>query len=164
MHELMVRDDIYSAIEQAYGSFDEPKWGFVHEALQARPYERLLGQLKRFGEIREDIDTNYDVSFGYALGTRWVLRLSMVGPYVVLLRREDGGWVPITSRHGDLTPDETELIQVLEREGIEVLDRAILELPARVRLELAEGAHARLYHALFTDDYWLPWQPSERAS
>jgi hypothetical protein len=153
-------DRIRDALTRAYGALDDPAFHFVGEALRARPYRRLLEAVARHGPVRDDTVPDDDVSFGVILewaDVRRVLRVSMLGPFAVLLRLPPDGpaeVVTVDTAH----PAERPLLADLAAHGIELLDRGTLEKPVPLTLPKTPREECLVYQALFVDNDVVPWR------
>ncbi|WP_019631759.1 hypothetical protein [Actinomadura atramentaria] len=153
-------DDIARRIESAYGSLAEPRFDSVAAALDARPYDALMAEVARVFVVEEDTDPDDDHGFVYGLdraGLRWVLMLSVVGPYAAFARLSDAWDDVLTPASPDLRDEERWLLDVLSRAGLRALTRAELEDPIDLRLFSVGPGEVRVFHALFTDSPGLPW-------
>ncbi|HET7585093.1 MAG TPA: hypothetical protein VFK13_09300 [Gemmatimonadaceae bacterium] len=152
-------EEIYEAIRQCYGSLEEPTFWFVHDAEHERPYQSVEQALSRTFTLKEVTDTNDDVSFVYEVGRgerTWLLQLSMVGPFAVLLHDATGGGCePVGLQAADEI--EHEIIHAIQTRGIQILDREILEVPVALRLYNTDPGRVRVFQALFSDTDILPW-------
>jgi hypothetical protein len=119
-----------------------------------KPYEAIREHLRRaVGRDLEDItDPNDETSFGFALD-RYVLRLSMIGPYALLLKREDQSdqWTPVERAASEL---ERELIEIARAHGFLVMGREELESIADL---WGDEPATSLYHLLFVAEGEMPW-------
>lgn len=161
MNDRIVEEIVASAGDR-YGSLEEPGFSFVREAMAADPYAPLVHRLGEEFDCGEETEPNDDVSFGYLLTNRrgaWVLRLSMIGPYAVLMRLQDDGGTEVVVAEGDeVTEDERRLLRLLEAEGITAIDRETLTRPFPLTLPNTTPGDVRIYQALFTDTDVLPWE------
>lgn len=110
--------------------------------------------------MEEDTDPNDDVSFGYLVTEgdhKWVLRLSMLGPYALFLRLEASVTVVSGSTTPLSTPEET-MLTILAQHGIHVMDMDELLWPVPLHLLNTDPRNVRVYQALFTDSAVLPWE------
>jgi hypothetical protein len=155
-------DEILARIRSAYGSLDQPEFHFVGRALNERPYNALIQQLEGAFSVEHDTDPNDDVSFVYLLsadGRRWMLRLSMVGPYALLLRLHEDHLVEVISpREPSSDALEEQVFILLSGNGIRVLAKDELMRRVPLRLFNARPGNVRIYHALFEDTDVLPWE------
>jgi len=156
-------EDVITRIQSIYKSLEHPDFHFVAESLRRQPYDITIKQIKQTFEMEEDTDANDDVSFGYLLRStdqqEWILRLSMVGPYAVVLRLSEGELpeVIFPGKHS-LTGQELKLFQLLSAQGIRVLSQAELMHPVALTLYNTDPSNVRLYQALFSDTDVLPWE------
>ncbi|MFY0577710.1 hypothetical protein ACN28S_28415 [Cystobacter fuscus] len=155
--------EIIDVIRSVYGSFENPDFHFVSEALRQRPYKQIASHLERMFKTEEDTDANDDVSFGYILRghgqQEWVLRLSMVGPYAVVLRLSGNGSAEVVSPGAPTLEEQAlKLLQVLSAQGIQVLSQDELMRPVTLSLYNTDPGNVRIYQALFSDTDVLPWE------
>ncbi|MEW8288135.1 MAG: hypothetical protein AB2697_19310, partial [Candidatus Thiodiazotropha endolucinida] len=93
----MVTKDIQiltELIAHKYKSLDEPDYSFVNKAIASKPYSSLIRVFKSIYVIEDITDINDDVSFRYLLSNsnnKWIIELSMLGLYAVLLRAQNSG-------------------------------------------------------------------------
>jgi hypothetical protein len=124
----------------------------------------LRGELSRVFDLKDVTDLNYDVSFGYELRAKedtrkaWTLRLSMVGPYSVLIRHSPPHpSAAIVNGPADATSaDEQLIVRQSQSFGFDVLSRELLNIPVSLRLFATAPERVRVYQALFSDDDFLP--------
>jgi len=165
MNEEEVQE-VMDVIRRSYKSLQSPDFSFVRDTIAKRPYEKILRQISTHFQVEEDTDPNDDMSFGYVLtkgGERWVLRISMLGPYAVLLRlHQTAGIEVIAPRVQVSSRAEKALITTLADHSIRLLDRDTLLILVPMRLFNAEPENTRVYQALFTDTDILPWEESPR--
>ncbi|WP_144119106.1 hypothetical protein [Catellatospora sichuanensis] len=147
-------------LRTAYRDPALPNRSFVGAALDRLPYRDLCQELAALGPVEDDTEVNCDVCFTLVLpGPESLLvRLSMVGPYAVVLRF---GETPAARRlllprrrgYGEVAQ---RVLHLLTRHGLILLDEA--ELATRVPLALTgAGTDTTLYAALFEPDADLPW-------
>jgi len=158
--------EVMDVIRRHYKSLQCPDFSFVRETLAKRPYEKVIQQISHHFQVEEDTDPNDDVSFGYVLtkgGEQWVLRISMLGPYAVVLRLHQPTGVEVLAHRAQVSSRaEKALITTLADQSIRLLDRDALRMPVPMRLFNAEPENTRVYQALFTDTDSLPWEESPR--
>jgi hypothetical protein len=155
-------DEVVQSIRAAYGSLDHPRFDFVADSVRARTYPAMIGQLAQWFSTQDDTDVNTDVSFGCLLASgceRWLLRVSMVGPYAVLVRlgREVGG-VVLSGPTASSSEAEQQLIGTVAASGLRLLDRDLLSRTVPLRLLAAPSGTVSVYQALFVDTDFPPWQ------
>lgn len=151
---------IREAMARAYGSLDDPTFHFVGEALRGRPYRGLLTAIARHAPVRDDTIPDDDVSFGAILegaDVPRVLRLSMLGPFAVLLRLPPGGRAEVVTA-GSARGLERGLVDELSAHGFELLDRPTLEEPVALTLPKTPREECLVYQALFLDSDVVPWR------
>lgn len=154
-------ESIHANILSSYKSLDNPEFHFVGKAMEDNVYSRVVDQLSSSFSIDDQTDENVDVSFFYDLRSsegEWVLRLSMVGSYAMLLRIERGGKAKIVSGEGVVLPAEKNIISILEGNGVELLDQQALKMPLRIKLFNTAREDAKIYQAMFSDTDVLPWE------
>ena len=134
--------EIMDVIRSRYKSLQSPDFSFVRDTISQHLYEKVVRQLRKHFQVEEDTDPNDDVSFGYGLqkgNERWVLRISMLGPYAVLLRLHETARVEVLAPRPHATSSsEQTLLTTLTDHGIRVLDREALLTPVPLRLLNAE--------------------------
>jgi len=149
-------------VSKAYGSFEEPNFAFVSEAIANQPYRHLLAALSTIFSITVDMDPNYDVGWLFNLdgpnGEPVGLWLSMVGPYAVLIRTIGQNQYTIVEPATPTTQNERNVLDMLEKFGVHALDRKTLEAPIHLALFNAAPENVRFFQALFTDTDVLPWE------
>jgi hypothetical protein len=154
-------NEIINLIQKKYGSTDSPFFSFVQDMLSNQPYKFIIQEIKRIILVTEDTDPNDDVSFGYIIQNDkeyWSLRISMVGPYAVLMRiKANGNCEALSPTVKNLSELERQIMKVISDNGITVLDQEILSIPVRLKLFNTEESNTRIYQALFTDTDILPW-------
>jgi hypothetical protein len=154
--------EMLSQIRSQYGSLETPNFSFVNEAISGRPYEEVIAEIGKYFTVEEDTDPNNDVSFGYFIvrnRQQWILRLSMIGPYAMLLRQNGvEKYQVLSTTLEDLTGFEKQIIEVISEKGINLLDREAMSKPIAIRLFNTKEENARVYQALFTDSDVLPWE------
>ena len=156
------KEELVTLIHEKYKALDAPDFSFVREVLANRPYAKVTQKIAQGFELEEDTDPNDDVSFGYLLTKghqRWMLRISMVGPYAVLFRLDSPEGIKVVSPGmPGLSAAETSLVTLLSEARIRLLDRDTLCLPVPIQLFNTEPENSRLYQALFVDSDVLPWE------
>ncbi|GAB4057929.1 hypothetical protein [Catellatospora paridis] len=144
----------------AYRSPVAPNRSFVTAAVDRLPYRDLCHELAALGRVADDTDVNCDVSFTLVLHgpEPLMVRLSMVGPYAVVLHVGDAlasGRLLLPRRRGN-SETAQHVLHLLSRHGLILLDEG--ELATRVPLALTgPGTDATLYAALFEPEADLPW-------
>lgn len=156
------KKELIALIRKKYKSLDAPDFSFVREVLSNQPYAKVIQKIARGFDLEEDTDPNDDVSFGYLLTKehqRWMLRISMVGPYAVLFRLDSAASIEVLSpMMPGLSAAETSLVTLLSEAHIQLMERDTLCLPVPIQLFSTEPENSRLYQALFVDSDVLPWE------
>lgn len=138
-----------------YGAGAKRDFSDVLGVFVRKPYEAVQEDLRKAtGRHFEDItDPNDETSFGSAIDG-YVLRLSMVGPFALLLRREDdsGRWIPVESPATEL---ERKLLDSARGHGFILMSRDELECTAQV---WGDEPATSLYHLLFIAEGEMPWR------
>lgn len=138
-----------------FGAGARRDFGEILGVFVRRPYEDVIDDLRRrvTGDIEDITDPNDETSFGYTFD-RYVLRLSMVGPFAVLLRREDdtNWWCPVNSAEGDF---ERDLVECVSSHGFVLMNTRDLEAQADV---WGDEPPIALYRLLFVSEGELPWR------
>lgn len=153
-------DALKEVILNKYGSYEEPDFRFVEYAIKNNPYQNLIESLSRHFKTIDQTDINTDVAFFYLLDNRrkqWVLGLSMLGSYAVLLRLTNKN-PKVVSNGTKIDDDEVIILRNLEEQSVSILSQSILESPIKLRLFDTLPENVRLYQALFTDADILPWR------
>lgn len=157
-------EKILASIQDAYGSLEEPNFGFVSRALKRQPYRELLMSISHLYSVEEDTDENDDVSFGYILRSSTetcTLRISMVGPYCILLHVFDDGTCSLIEPSKKIgSPSAQRLVEALTQAGLHLLDEHTLLVPVDLALSNTEPDNRRIFQALFTDTDIIPWVSS----
>jgi hypothetical protein len=142
---------LYEAdLRKAYGDLTTPRRDFAREMVQRDPYSALLLDLSSAGDTEDDTDINHEVAFTYFVrGNRLlIVKLSMVGPYAVVLAFGDDG-----HGRGELItrpagPFESRVLDLVAAHGFRLVPAEHLETP--VPLAVVSGrAEVSLYAALF---------------
>lgn len=139
-------------IERKYGSLEQPNFSFVEKERSKNPYQKLEVLLKESFEVEDVTD---DVSFCYVIDKKWLLQLSMVGSYAVVLGLAKRVHVVALDT---VSEAEQKLLGLLVEHGFIVFHRESLELPVNLKLFNAAPENVCLYQALFSDTDVLPWK------
>jgi hypothetical protein len=155
-------NDIVEQVTRRYGSLSEPKFHFVEQMMNERPYDRLIDTVRSKFQVIETTDEEEDHAFLHVLSRghqSWAMYLSMVGPYAVFARvNPDQSWAEIlTPETADLTADERWVVDTLTHATLRLMRRDELEQPIGLRLFVAQPGNTRVFQALFTDTDILPW-------
>ena len=152
-------DDLHQRMARAYGSLDEPYFGTIQAAYETRPYAEVERALREHFEVTEDTDFNTDVSvvlIAQGASGRWILYLSLIGPYAAVNRGHEGPWCEVVVPPG-VPGEEADVFAILAAANIAVLPRDVLEMPTELRRDLTDPTSANLFQALFVDLDVLPW-------
>ena len=151
---------ILNQIENAYGSLDKPDYRFVHKFFSKRVYfllEQLLAEHFKLVSIE---DENDDHCYRYLLekpSNQWILELSFVAKYAVLMKfTETKKSILVNDFIKD--SDESVIMDLASEFCFEFLPKEILEKPCAINLSTVGFGKARIYQALFSDVYFLPWE------
>ncbi|MCG7977441.1 MAG: hypothetical protein N0E58_04790 [Candidatus Thiodiazotropha endolucinida] len=159
----MVTKDIQiltELIAHKYKSLDEPDYSFVNKAIASKPYSSLIRVFKSIYVIEDITDINDDVSFRYLLSNsnnKWIIELSMLGLYAVLLRAQNSGKLKLVDADNALS-EEKEIISLLRKHQFEILMQYILEQHVVLNLFNTDTENVCIYQALFSDTDILPWK------
>lgn len=155
-------DEVVDKIHLAYTSLENPDFSFVSRSIAQNPYADAVHQLSNLFEVEEDTDPNCDVSFKYILtraAATLVLRLSMVGPYAILLRIDEDGETKLLSEDtASLSDEEKGVREILAKGGLSLLDHELLTQPVPLTPRDPEDDVICIYQALFTETDYLPWE------
>lgn len=155
------RAELRQVIVARYGSLESPRFGFVGEALEARPYQGLIDQLAELGRLEETTDVNVDVAFclGITAAPEMAgVMLSMAGPYAVLTRLGAAGIELVEGRDPKNSHFIEKIITLLEGAGVSILTEDELVTPLDLRLANTEPGEVTIYYALFTNTDAFPWR------
>lgn len=177
-HEI---DEILQVVSEAYGSLEEPNYHFTWEVMERRPYDEVINEVERYFSLEERTAPDDDVSFVYYMdanpppgqitdthfltlqNARW-LKLSMLGPYGMFLRfypgRPKRAKVLIAEVEG-LSVAEQAVVELMEDNGITLLGKELLVHPVPIEMFNVSADEAKLYNALFSDDYLLDFAQLE---
>jgi len=170
-HQCSYMDDrfigeILTAIEHAYGSCDHPTYFFTwHPLFSMRLYKDLITAISEEFEVVEDCDWEFDrggVCYYITKGVdAWQLRISLVGPYALLMRTSDhiDPDEVVSQTSPILYHDDRRLLELISIHGVRVLSTAELNYQIPLRLSV-DGSNACLFHALFAYEItdWFPWE------
>ncbi|WP_075738874.1 MULTISPECIES: hypothetical protein [Actinoalloteichus] len=157
--------DIFILIANSYGgNLADPDYSFITSQMELRPYDSLIQQLGALDSVQlsEHTDTINYVAFAYKVDhpqQEWVLELSMLGRLAVLARTGEHQWQRLMyPGDQDLHAVEQQMFALFAEHQIEFPSRATLELPIDMTLDYTDPENARVYHALFSDEDFLPQQ------
>jgi hypothetical protein len=156
--------DLQNAIRSRYQSLEKPYFGWVTDAYYENRTQSMREKLGEKFELVEFTDLNSDVSVGYELYERasmtlkWALRISLVGPYAVLIRNtpDEPDSMLVNGRADCQDASEACVATILSEGGVELLDRQTLSVPVPLILSAAQPGRVRMYQALFTDTDFMP--------
>lgn len=129
-----------------FGRGDRPNYSGTLALIERDPYAEVREALAGRWRLTEYTDYNSDLSFNYSIefsATGAEVRLSMVGPYAVVL-----------STTGEVT-DIPEIAEVLVKAGFHLLDQPMLSRPVSL---WGPEYELPLYEYLFEFDMDLPWE------
>lgn len=161
-----IRSAYEGQLRQSYGDFRSPRLHFVMAAADRQPFEGVLRDLAQTYPVEEDTDLDCDVCFTYIVraGQPLVVKLSLVGPYAVILSfGSDGfgeGSLVLPSQPAGTT-DQARVASVLNSHGFVLVP--VEHLETLVPLALAKDrAEVTLYAALFEPEGDVPWPRTTR--
>jgi hypothetical protein len=153
-------------LRSSYGSLTSPTRHFVLDTANRAPFTQVLRDLAELAPVEDDTDINCDVCFTLIMTgvPPLFVKLSMVGPYaVVLLFGDDGladqGRLLLPHRPHDTGDLVEKVFAILLNHGFVLPDAGLLESPAPITLTDDDG-ETLLYAALFEPDGDIPW-PTE---
>lgn len=148
-------------LRRSYGSLSEPKRHFVLSAANRRPFEDVLAELSRSYPVDDDTDINCDVCFTFIVRGEQplIVKLSMVGPYAVVLSfGADGlGRGSLVGEPGDADGFAGRVVSAVESHGFFRPSADQLETPVPIAL-VPGRAEVPLYAALFEPEGEAPWR------
>lgn len=147
--------EVVPVIEMKYGSLEQPNFSFVEKERSKNPYQKLEVLLRESFNVEDVTDENDDVSFCYVIDKKWLLQLSMIDAYAVILGLSNNIHIITSSTENE---DEQKMLKLLAGHGFIVLDREDLELPVSLKLFNADHENVCIYQALFSDTDVLPWK------
>lgn len=161
-------DGIVALLRRRYGDLDDPRYGFVWSAYDARPYDGLRARLERAGarvEESTDLDDDLAVFLSATLGGERVgLELSLVGPYAVLRCPVGGGRhelvtaMPPPGQPGSDSPLLRLCFEAVRGAGLTPLGPELLGMPVPMRALNGEpGEPTLVYEVLFCRTYPPAW-------
>ena len=106
-------EKIRADAKRQYRSLGNPKFHFVQETWDSRPYDPIIEEITTTYLTEDVTDVNYDVSFRFLLrfsDALWILELSMVGPYFILRPADDGG--------GEMCGARLDLVRRCQEKGL----------------------------------------------
>ncbi len=151
---------ILSLIKNKYRSLRNPNFSFVQQAVRQKPYQALIESITNSFSVTEDTDENDNVSFGFILRTTTatlILRISMLGPYYILLKTTRTGSCFLIKPTSYLSSAEQQLIDLLSEKGLHMLDEGLLLQPINLTLSNTQAKNTYIFQALFTDTDTIPW-------
>jgi len=159
--------EIEKAIEEAYRPLDSPRHAFVEDSIQMQPFREIVLKLKgHFEKVREDTDSNTDVSFGYIIPRSQyflIIRISMVGPFALVMRSFLDSSCELIERrnnahHGQQDLGEEFVFDLLESEGLKILGKKVLSQVTSLSNVTEPEKEVSIFQALFVDDEDFPWE------
>lgn len=147
------RGELLRRVRHAYGDLDHPRRDFVLTALRQEPYRQVIDELALLETtLIDDTDVNCDVCFRYIIGPVVLfLRLSMVGPYVILERAKANGEPDLISREKDCCSGlEESIYRVLVRHGLHLTSDA--QLADDIEINLPGVGRSTVYTVLFSPE------------
>ncbi|MER7847783.1 hypothetical protein ABTZ03_28005 [Kitasatospora sp. NPDC096077] len=141
-----------------YGTLDDPDFGFTAGAFDERPHRDLVAKLAELVEVEDMTDLNDNVCFDYGLVRRraeWKLKLSMVGPYAMLLR-VTRGWprrfriLGVEVIEEPAAGTEQAIAELVREAGFTMVSAEDAEYPVRFNASGTEPVEGPLYRVLFS--------------
>ncbi len=151
---------LLSVLERNYKSLEQPDFSFVSRAISSNPYGALIKNLRDLFDVKEITDSNDDVSFRYVVSRskgQWVVELSMLGLYAILLRVSQVGHTELVTENS-YTSEEKDIISLFLENQFKIFGKDELEQPIALKLDNTESENTRIYQALFSDTDTLPWK------
>ncbi|AOS64752.1 hypothetical protein [Actinoalloteichus hymeniacidonis] len=151
-------------ISRAYGGdLTRPDLARPRRRLRANPYADLIDEVSHLdGVLLTDYtDSNHMVCLGYLLahgGQEWALELSLIAPFAIFARTSDVWERLLHPSTTDLDTTEQQVIALLTSHGFSLPHRETLEQPLAMSLDYTDPENVRVYHALFSDEDFLPWE------
>lgn len=162
MNDEQELQQILKRIESKYGSWEDPMFHFVKEALDSGEWDGLIERVRALAETEDLTDPNTEACRTLAVlkdGTHHAtLQLSFVGPYGVFYRRKAGPLGDIFIVDDESTTGELErtIVRLCKEGAVLLLGKEILNIPLRLTLFDSAPERVRVYQALFTDGDYLP--------
>ncbi len=144
----------------AYGSLEDPDFGFAAREYAKRPYDHLIARIRSRFTVQETTDLNDDVSVTLAVtGTEvaFSLYLSLVGRYAALFR-VSGADIIEPIKESDLVTcrEGAEFLSILVEHELRVLDPDVFRLEIPLRDLNSDSDKADFFSVLFTRS-WVPF-------
>ncbi|MGK3985801.1 hypothetical protein WME99_22330 [Sorangium sp. So ce136] len=156
-------NQLFQAILEKYKSLENPDCHWVVKEYERNPYRGLEQYMMSRFSVEDITDLNNDVSCVLAISpegsvAQWTLKISLVGPYAVLLRETGArGWDVYVQDESDVrSEDERWILEACRQHDVEVLRLDVLKMPIGLRLFDTDPENVRLYQALFSDNDYLP--------
>ncbi len=149
-------NNLYQLIVSKYESLQDPKFDFVSQSIEKRPYQHVVEVLSQIGKVTEDTDENDDVSFGYLIETntdKYYLRISMVASYAFLLNLSSNQLVIPGEMMSEV---DRKILDVLLKNQLSLLDKEDLQI--RLPNGNEDFDLSNLYKAIFTNSDFFPWE------
>lgn len=156
-------------LRRAYGDLNNPRRSFALDCLRRAPYKAVFAQLAQNVPAVDGTDINSDVCFTYIL--EWspvlIVKLSMVGPYAVILSFGGNGLDVSAELHfpgegGEQGACLRVVGEVLAEHGFVLPSRSHLEHP--VPMSIDGHSSASLYAALFEPRGLIPWMRGDQVA
>jgi hypothetical protein len=151
-------EELLQRVRERYGSLERPDFLWVGAEYNRDPYAELRRALASRLEVKDVTDLKSDVSVAYELtatggSATWRLRLSLVGPYAVLLRRDgNAAELPMDGPEDATGEVEAFVVQVCRWANCALLPLDLLAAPVPLRLvdvDEEELDEVSMYQALF---------------
>jgi hypothetical protein len=143
-------EEVRAAVLAVHGSLEQLRFERIFEIYEHRPYAKVVDRLTEIYSVLQTTDTNYDVSFAYALERDQEeslgLYLSMLGPFALLER----SWIVLTEDSPGLSWNERHVVRILRESGIRFIPQEVARQPFRVGYpDWDEDDDMRVAHVLF---------------
>ena len=155
MQEITLQE-IKTVIQKRYKSLESPDFSFTRNRQVSKNHKCILKELERNYQVEDVTDLNCDVCSRFVLTKEkraWVLELSMVGPYAILLDM-DKTHSPILNFSSERNTKE--VCELLIDYNLFFLEECMLKEPIPLKLDYCEPESVRIYQALFSDVEVMP--------
>ena len=152
-----VKEHLLGLIALKYGDLEHRNYDFVLKDIESDPYQGVASELAKFFDVDKDTDPNEDVSFGYLLsgkdGSKYYLRISMVGPFAFLIELKGVDFLKIIEKEFIPNKNEEKIVNVFASCQIQLLGMEILDEKIKIGDEFKS-----FFDLLFVNDGVPPWR------